>query len=453
MKSLAPIANHVQNQFASSAHPLGKDLLHSENKETAARERYVSKQDKDVPDSHRLFRSTQVVHAEVSYRVSSNLNAPVNRTSPQFTPAKFDADAIAKNVMGFVELHVRRAAEDGASPEKIKTMLEQAREGVAKGIDEAKDVLTGLGMLTGDITAGIEDARDAINEGIDDLQEELVDTDPQAAAPSVIYHESQQRMESLVSETFAERKPLNVKMQGLRGAEQYNQYQAYNLSNQFDLQITTQDGDVITINAGYEFGKEESYSEYRDRGSYQSNYQSYEFESYQMSYMVEGELDDDELAALDDFFNQVGELADTFYSGDIQAAFDIAMALEYDKSELASFSLNLSHQESYQMAESYRRVANIPQPELAAQQAPVFDPQSSIIEQLKPLQEFVQKVLTVLEEMFEEQEETAMGDLKKHFPESLVKAIEHHPMGDQAAREDQGHFLDSLHKHLDELIS
>lgn len=448
MKSLAPLANHVQNQFASSAHPLGKELQHQENRENAAKERNVSLLDKEVPDSHRLFRSSQVVHAELSYKVCCHLNTPVAKTPPQFSSAKFDADAIAENVMGFVELHVRKAAEEGASEDEIAEMLDQAREGVSKGIAEAEDILTNMGMLTEEVSSGIDQAQTAINEGIDDLEEEFIDSTESQGTPSVVYHESHHSMESIVAESFASRKPMNIDIPSIKSAQSYSQYQSYQLSNQFDLQITTQDGDVITLNAGYDYGKEEQYSAHRNRDGHEASYRSYEFESYNMSYSVEGDLDEGELAALDKFFDKVGELADTFYSGDMQAAFDLALSLDYDKSELASFALNLSHQETYQMAEAYQKVADIPQGR-RVQPQPAADPRASILEQLKPLQDYVQRLLDSMEELMEDEEELP---LTKQFPDTLVKAIEHHPLHEVQGRSDKDYFLDQLHSHLQKLM-
>ena len=45
-----------------------------------------------------------------------------------------------------------------------------------------------------------------------------------------------------------------------------------------------------------------------------------------------------ELAALNDLFSQVNDIADSFYSGNVGEAFEQALAVGYDSDELAAFA-------------------------------------------------------------------------------------------------------------------
>ncbi len=56
---------------------------------------------------------------------------------------------------------------------------------------------------------------------------------------------------------------------------------------------------------------------------------------------VQGNLNEDELKALQDVMQQVGALAQDFFSGDMQSAVDELNHMHFDKSQLASFDLDM----------------------------------------------------------------------------------------------------------------
>ena len=62
---------------------------------------------------------------------------------------------------------------------------------------------------------------------------------------------------------------------------------------------------------------------------------------------VQGELDEDEMKALKSIFEQVADLADQFYGGNIPAALQAAKALQVDGSEIGNVSLNMTQQITY----------------------------------------------------------------------------------------------------------
>jgi len=58
---------------------------------------------------------------------------------------------------------------------------------------------------------------------------------------------------------------------------------------------------------------------------------------------VDGNLNDDELAAIGDLLDQVDALATRFFAGDVQAAFDAAAHLGFDAEQIAGFSVDLTY--------------------------------------------------------------------------------------------------------------
>src|SRR5690606_16988736 len=133
------------------------------------------------------------------------------------------------------------------------------------------------------------------------------------------------------------------------------------LAETFDLSVTTRDGDRLRISVAQASASwsQSSFAASNDGkstsvvGSSQSG--SMRIGGWQVD--VEGELDDDEIKALEKLFSQVQDLSDKFYSGDLAGAFDRAMALDMDGEQLASMSLRLTQTTVRQATDAYGAVA------------------------------------------------------------------------------------------------
>ena len=85
------------------------------------------------------------------------------------SPFEFDFKSVARNVLDFVTDRVRSAARDSDDPSIASRMLEQARDGVNRGFQEAKDILSDAELLSEDLEKGIDKSYDLISEGLDAL--------------------------------------------------------------------------------------------------------------------------------------------------------------------------------------------------------------------------------------------------------------------------------------------
>ena len=83
---------------------------------------------------------------------------------------------------------------------------------------------------------------------------------------------------------------------------------------------------------------------------------------------VNGELDEDELKAIGDLLNNINNLAEDFYAGDIEQAFKEALELGFNSDEILRFSLNLRMDQSVKVQESYRQFSDKAVKQVAAQQ-------------------------------------------------------------------------------------
>lgn len=227
----------------------------------------------------------------------------LNGKASDYTP-----DKVSERILGFVEGSIKAKAASGADPAELQDMLEQARKGVEKGFAEAKKILDGLGVLGGKVASDIEDTYSKITAGLDKLGESL-------GVPS---SDSSTTPDSTTS---------------ISGDYSSRNYRAQ--AQSFNLDLTTLQGDKIHIQAANASSSDSSKSA---DGS--SSTKTIQVAGY--SVQVDGDLNDEEMASLKDLFSKVSDISDKFYSGDLQGAFDQAVKLDINGTQLASLSLNMT---------------------------------------------------------------------------------------------------------------
>ncbi|EZH77791.1 hypothetical protein AU05_23220 [Ectopseudomonas composti] len=264
--------------------------------------------------------------ATLANRLAEKLGVPPGSLSgsrDDYTPEK-----VAGRILGFIEQRLQSEAAAGADPAKLDKLLSQARDGVEKGFAEARKILDGMGVLKGQVAGDIDDTYKRIQDGFGDLDKRFG-----SAAPSA---------------------PDKVAVAGY--SERFSA-----LAETFDLSVTTRDGDRLRISVAQASASwsQSSFAASSDGkstsvvGSSQSG--RMQIGGWQVD--VEGELDDDEIKALEKLFSQVQDLSDTFYAGDLAGAFDRAMALDMDGEQLASMSLRLTQTSVRQATDAYGAVA------------------------------------------------------------------------------------------------
>lgn len=240
-----------------------------------------------------------------------------------YTPEK-----VAGRILGFIEQRLQSEQAAGADPSKLKGLLEQARSGVEKGFAEARKILDGMGVLQGKVASDIDDTYQKIQDGFSDLDKRF---NPDAA---------------LVGGS------TNIAAYSERFAAQ---------AETFDMEVTTRDGDRLRISIAQASANWSQSgvvaSSNGDGNSVVASSQSGSLQIGAWQVSVEGELDDEERAALEKLFGQVQDLSNKFYAGDLSGAFDRAMALDMDGEQLASMSLRLTQTTMRQATDAYSAVA------------------------------------------------------------------------------------------------
>ncbi|WP_151704436.1 DUF5610 domain-containing protein [Nitrincola alkalilacustris] len=240
----------------------------------------------------------------------------------EFTPEKV-ADRISK----FVAAGLEQARARGDSEEKVQALYERAMKGVEQGFAEAKEILSGLNLLNG----GIKD--------------QVAET------------------EKLTFEALEALSP-NGKNAALVGTMGMSVAERYQRADSFELTLNTREGDKVTIN----FNRAVDYSATAavaadDQGNSVSRFDISRSESTGFSFTIEGDLNEDEIDAIQNLIRDVSQLADEFYNGDIQKAFEQASNLSFDGTQLASMDLKMMRVEQYSAASQYQQTEQLDQPQ------------------------------------------------------------------------------------------
>lgn len=317
-----------------------------------------------------------------------NFRPDFSNPEPEESASLFDFEEVARNVLRFVGSVITGARNSGADEDELTDLFEQAREGVGQGISLAERDLGGL--LNDEIAEGIENSRNRIEEGLQTLEQDIFNPNPEADGQSQSVEFSQTiqaarqnngeltirtrdgdeifvRFDSLqalqIDRTTAielqqnteqnqEQVPSNNNVSGV--AENTPVGQAP--ENTADINVSAQvDGEAL---ADEEVNEEtEQNPQGPDVVNVQSQSNSVFLQRDEFSLSVTGQLDEEELEAIGDLLNDVSDLAGEFFNGDVEAAFEQALDLGFNDEELVGFALQLTNVQQVQVVETYESVS------------------------------------------------------------------------------------------------
>ena len=340
-------------------------------------------------------QDVQIAQKTIEYELKTKMDAQIALVKPEaaallspvvadtgFASDDFSPEAVTDRIMGFIESRIEAERASGATEEELQSMFGQAMKGLEQGLREAKEVITAMDMFDGEVkdtffaTVSLLDERMGGLEkklfGSEDSDTAIVGGIPENDNTSAATSGSASAGTSVSSTSTSERVSAKVLDVGrafssiAKGNERYaaqSNALFFSQDNQFDMEVITQDGDKVTIHVGAGESLDfRSASQVTPRGSI-SGFSLEQSSYYEISFSVEGDLDAGELAALNDLFSQVNEIADSFYSGNVGEAFEQALAVGYDSDELAAFAVNMTHSEVVAVAQTYREVAEADQGE------------------------------------------------------------------------------------------
>lgn len=136
---------------------------------------------------------------------------------------------------------------------------------------------------------------------------------------------------------------------------------AFDEQQSVSFNLRTRDGDLVTLELFHQQSGALEYSQQQfstDRVSLsQEAFSMGTSRSSELMFRVEGELDADELSAINDMLEQINLAAGEFFQGDPLQAFESLQRLDYDSSEIASYSLEMNRQSSLMVSYEEQAVA------------------------------------------------------------------------------------------------
>lgn len=131
---------------------------------------------------------------------------------------------------------------------------------------------------------------------------------------------------------------------------------SYVRKDKASLAITTQEGDQVQIR----FRNKEGVVSQTATGAGGTERRVYAFSAGRIEIAVQGELNEEELAAISELVDEVDSLAADFFAGDVQKAFEAASTLGFDAEQIAGFALKLSTRESLRQQSTGKPVEALP---------------------------------------------------------------------------------------------
>jgi hypothetical protein len=259
------------------------------------------------------------------------------RQLPEFTRPfeaadKISAQQAAGNILKFMEQRLKADLANGAGKDELLERVEQGLAGFIQGFNEARETIESLGLLAPELEAQIDETYQRVLQGIDKFRAKIDDRFSVPGEPA---------------------NPVASVGQGqLRLAQ--------STSASFSLELVTQDGDRISIDIEKrdQVHAAASFSQNGDNSTSGIRYQQSSASRFNLT--VEGEIDDEELAAINQLLENVDSIAVDFYAGNLDEAFASALDLNIDRDQLASLNLELQKTSVTKALASYS--ANAEQP-------------------------------------------------------------------------------------------
>ncbi len=254
---------------------------------------------------------------------------------------------IAKNVLSFVRQELREARNSGASEQELQGLLNQARDGIEQGFASAKEALQGRFDSEPRLERQIERAFNRIQRGLERIDNRFT--------PNVESDNVQNNTEGSIVNSASGSSPSPVRSTQIEFSKTRN----VQASKSFELSIKTQEGDTVSINIEKFFNKQVSKEATFNDDGFTVNIDRQVQRGKEISYQVNGDINEQEQAAIDKLIKNVDRLADKFYSGNFAGAFQKATRIGIDADQLANFSLNLQSSRTVEVTKTYREVQGI----------------------------------------------------------------------------------------------
>jgi len=266
----------------------------------------------------------QILKNLASHIPGENLGSLKRLERNDFTPEK-----VAGRIVGFVEMGLEKARARGASQDELQALKDQATRGAERGFREAREILSGLGVLNGRIAEDVNETERLTFAGLGELS-----VDPARGEQP--------------------------------GTSRVSTVQRFERAQNMELNITTRSGAAVSIQFNSSQDLRLAAEVQAQGGASSSLLDVSRFETSGYRFSVQGDLTPEEARAVEDLVRDVGELASEFFNGDVQRAFKMLPELRFDSSQLQSMDVSMTRTETYRMARAYEQTQRIESPASSA---------------------------------------------------------------------------------------
>ncbi len=130
---------------------------------------------------------------------------------------------------------------------------------------------------------------------------------------------------------------------------------ASSINHSADIQITTKEGDVVTISLSESVTNSSSAFEAEQQGVKVSAYSENISTESGFNISIEGDLNEKEQKSLAKLINKMSKVSEKFFDGNVKSAFKHAQKVGFDTKQIAGFSMDLRKEESVQAVAAYQQ--------------------------------------------------------------------------------------------------
>lgn len=284
----------------------------------------------------------QQFNPKFNSKKSESTPAPTPSASSPYLGNKQSPAQTASNILGFIERRLTDRDIAGASETELASLVRQAEEGIETGFAQARNDLEKLGLMTPELSEEIDQSYDLAMDGLEALKVKFGLIEPEQETEPVQSETTGIGSALPVSAPVLEsNRPSEISSPSSKPLE--SSRISYQSSMRGSLMITTQDGDKVFLDETLI-----DVLKYKSVSRDDSTYTKFDAATrYSQDLKVIGSLDEEEMYAIEQLVGKASEIAGLMQTSDFQAALDLAMKLDFDASEIASFSLELSRTESF----------------------------------------------------------------------------------------------------------
>jgi len=136
----------------------------------------------------------------------------------------------------------------------------------------------------------------------------------------------------------------------------------FSSAESFSLTLKTREGDNVTINFSNQASFQANIAGTKNKNDSAASISLETSSSSNFHFSIEGDLNEDEKKAINNLVKELSGIADSFFAGNVQEAFNNATNFKLDGSQLAAVDFSLNQNQSYSRTAVYESIQQLSEP-------------------------------------------------------------------------------------------